>query len=125
MKTMKNLTLVVLAVLLAATLVACGPPSMQDIVDDVNSDEDLHNSLAGLYAFLAEARGDSTIALIFRAEMEELATPEVAQLSADTAGPEFQNIVLPEMRNAGISDPIVVLEYQDMDGVLIYSREFS
>ena len=127
MKVLKKtafLVLIVSAMVLSFALAACGSNPLLDAVDGINSDESLHKALEGLYTVRAEARGDSTIVVILRAERNELADPEVAKSVSDSAAPEFQNSVR-SMREARIHDPIIILEFLDMGGNLIYSREFS
>ena len=124
MKLLKNPALILLAILLTITIAACGGDPLQEAVDMINDDESMHEELEGLYTVRAEARGSSTIVVIFRAEMIELADPAVAEAVSESAESEFQ-AALREMRNARISDPKILLEFQDMDGVLIYTHEFS
>ena len=124
MKQIRSLTLIIMMIVSAVVLVACGVDALQKAVDIINSDEEMHAEMAGLFTVYAEARGNSTMVVTFKAEMEELATVEVAQAGADAAASDFQ-VAVEEMRNARITDPKVILEFLDMDGNLLYSREFS
>jgi len=124
MKSQKILMITVLILVLSVVLTACFGNPLQDAVDDINNDEEMHAGLEGLYIVYAVAQGDSTIIVSFQAELEELATPEVAQAVADGATWEFEEAVR-EMEKAGISEPEVVLEFLDMDGNMLYVRKFS
>jgi len=123
-KSLLIISLLVLSVVLTAILAACGGNQLEKIVEELNSDEAMHAELEGLYKVHAETRGDSVIAVIFRAEMEELATPEVSQIVSDEAASEFRAAV-DEMRNAGITDPEIILEFLDMSGAVIFVRQIS
>jgi len=114
----------ILSVALSLLLVACGGNPLQEAVDEINSDEAMHAELDGLYKVHAEAQGESTIKVVFRAELEELATSEISQLISDEAASEFLAAV-DEMRKAGISEPAVVLEFLDLGGNIIYVRTFN
>jgi len=105
-------------------LIACGDDALQRAVDIFNSDEELHNDLAGLFIVYAEAKDGSTMVVTFRAEDEEVATIDVAEAGANAAAPLFRAAVN-GLRNARISDPKVIVEFLDTSGALIYSREFS
>lgn len=124
MKSSGKLTLAVFVMVLCAALIACGGNALQEAADGFNSDEAMHAELEGIYTIHAQASGDSTVVVTFRAELEELAAPEVAQTVSDSAASEFQ-AAIQEMRNARITDPIIVLEFLDTTGNLIYIREFS
>ena len=127
MKVLKKtsfLVLIVSAMFLSLASVACGGNPLLDAVEGINTDESLHAALEGLYTIRAEARDDSTIVVILRAERDELADPDVAESVSDSAAAEFQNSVR-SMREARIHDPKVILEFLDKNGNLIYSREFS
>jgi len=113
-----------MSVVLAVVLTACGGNPLQDAVDEINADEAMHAELEGLYTIHAEAQGDSTIVVRFKAELEELATPEIAQIVSESATSEFQE-ALREMQKAGIRDPEIVLEFLDMNGNLLYEHRFS
>jgi len=124
MKSLKKAIFVLIAVLLIFIIAACGGDPLQDLVDEINADESMHEELEGLYIVHAEARGESSIVIKFRAELEELADPAVTEAVSESVASEFQE-ALQEMRNARISDPKIVLEFFDMGGNLIYSHEFS
>jgi len=128
MKSKRNLSFIALVIVLSvATLfamTACGANPLQDAVDEINSNREMHEDLEGLYKVHAEVRERSTIVVSFRAEIEELATPEVSQIVSDEAASEFQAAVR-EMHKAGVSDAAIVLEFSDTDGNLIFTREFS
>jgi len=125
MKLLKSLLLMFSAILLTFLLTSCGGNPLQDAVDAINSDEAMHVEMEGLYTLHAETRGDSAIAVIYRAELEELASLEVAQaMISGGVSAEFQNAVS-EMKNARITDPKVIVEFLDTNGNLIYSHEFS
>ena len=120
----KTVLLIMLSVALAIVLTACGGNQLDKFVDEINSGEAIHAEFEGLYKVHAETRGNSTIILVFQAELEELATPEVSQIVSDEAASESRAAV-EEMRNAGISEPSVILEFLDKSGNLIYVRQFS
>ncbi|MCL2820664.1 MAG: DUF4854 domain-containing protein [Oscillospiraceae bacterium] len=124
MKLRRSLPVFILAIVLVFTLTACNRDVLQEAVDEINSDESLHAELEGLYNVRAEKRGDSTIVVVFKAELEELATAEISQVVAEGGASEFQKAV-EEMRKARISNPKVILEFLDMSGSLIYTREFN
>ena len=129
MKKIRGLLLVVTVIVLVLSLTACGSSNnpanvLRDAVNEINSDESMHAELEGLYTVRAEARGDTTIVVVFKAELEELADAEVSKAVSEHAGAEFQ-VAVDEMRKAGISNPQVILEFLDMSGVLIYSHIFS
>ena len=133
MKILKNLLAVILVILLTITLVACnngiffGACSrdvLQEAVDEINSDENLHTEMRGLYTVHAEKRGESAIVIIFNAEHEELSTAEISKTVAESVAREFQNAV-EEMRKAMIKDPEVILEFFDLNGNLIYTHIFN
>ena len=127
MRKLRGLLFVVTAIVLVLSVAACGSNPgdvLRDAVNEINSDESMHAALEGLYTVRAEARGDSTIVVVFKAELEGLASAEVSQAVSEEAGDEFQDAV-DEMRKAGISNPKVILEFLDMNGTLIYSHEFS
>jgi len=114
----------VLFAAISLLLTACGGNPLQDVVDEINSDDAMHTELEGLYKVHAEAQGSSTIIVKFQAEFEELATPEVSQVVSDEAASGFQAAVK-EMGEAGISEPAVVLDFLDMNGNSVYTRRFS
>ena len=123
----KTLFFVLLIALVGAftlVLTACGGNPLVRAVDEINADEALHAELQGLYAVHAVAEGDSTLKVVFQAEIEELATREISEAVSNEAASQFQ-IAVEEMRRAGISEPAVVLEFFDMGGSLIYVRYFS
>ena len=124
MRLLRNLILIVLVIASTMMLIACGDDALQRAVDIFNSDEELHNDLAGLFIVYAEAKDGSTMVVTFRAEDEEVATIDVAEAGANAAAPLFRAAVN-GLRNARISDPKVIVEFLDMSGALIYSREFS
>lgn len=124
MISLKKLALILSAIVFSLSLIACGSDLLQDAVDGINTDESLHAQLEGLYTIRAEVRSETTIAVIFRAQRDELATPEAAKTVSDNGASEFQYSVR-GMREARIHDPKLILEFLDMDGNLIYSREFS
>ena len=131
MKSFKKILLTALAIVLAVALIACGSSSntnkvLQDAVEEINSDESMHKSLEGLYKVHAEARGDSTIVVVFKAELEELASREVSEfISGDKDVVSGFREAVDEMQKAGVANPKVVLEFQDMDGQLIYTHNFE
>jgi len=116
--------MVALLVVLSMILTACNSNPLQDTVDEINADESMHAALEGLYTVHADTQGDSTIVVTFQAELEDLASPEVAEAVSDGVVSEFQDAVQ-EMQKAGISDPAIVLEFLDTGGNLIYARKFS
>ena len=124
MKTLKRLSAISLAILLVFALAACGRDVLQEAVDEINNDPDLHAGLEGLFTVRAEKRGDSTIVVIFKAELEELATVEVSEAMAEGGAKEFREAV-EEMRKARITDPKVILEFLDLSGTLIHTHEFN
>jgi len=124
MKLRKNILLIILVIVLTVTVVACGADALQRAVDIINSDEELHEDLAGLFTVYAEAKDGSIMIVTFRAEAEDVATIEVAEAGANAAAPLFRAAVN-GLRNARVSDPKVLLQFLDLDGSLIYSREFS
>jgi len=133
MKILKNSSAVILAILLTIMLVACNNniffsacnrDVLQDAVDEINSDEDLHMEMRGLYTVRAEKRGESAIVVIFNAEHKELATAEISQTVAEGGAKEFREAV-DEMRKAMITDPEVILEFFDLDGILIYTHIYN
>ena len=127
MKIIRSFLFVVTAIIMVLSLTACGDDPakvLRDAVNEINSDESMHAELEGLYTVRAEARGDSTIVVVFKAELEELASVEVSEIVSEGGASEFQ-LAVDEMRKAGISNPKVILEFLDMSGTLIYSREFS
>jgi len=115
---------ILITILLAITLTACGRDVLQDAVDEINSDRELHEELSGLYTVRAEKRGESAIVVIFRAELEELATTEISRTVAEGGAKEFGEAVN-EMRKARIVNPEVILEFFDLSGVLIYTHVFD
>jgi len=126
MKPLKRLLFIVTVGILILSLAACGNNAstvLKEAVDEINSDESMHAALEGMYKVRAEARGDSTIVVIFKAEIESLASSEVSELISEQVADEF-NVAVDVMRKAGISDPKVVLEFQDMSGVLLYTHVF-
>jgi len=124
MKTLKRLSVLSLAILLIFALTACNRDVLQEAVDEINNDPELHGLLEGLYTIRAEKRGDSSIVVIFKAELEELADPDVSEAVAKEGANEFQRAV-EEMRKARITDPKVILEFLDLSGILIYTHEFN
>jgi len=127
MKPLRNLLLIVTAIVFLLSLTACVNNAvnvLKETVDEINSDESMHAELEGLYAVRAEVRGDSAVVVIFRAELEELASPEVSKVISESVSSEFQ-LAVDEIRKAGISDPMVILEFQDLGGNLIYTHVFS
>jgi len=124
MKLIKNVAIVLLLSILFVSLVACRNNALNDAVDELNNDQSLHAQLDGLYTVRAEARGSSTIVIIFLAQQEELADIEISQAVSESAAPEFE-YTLGEMKNANIRNPKIVLEFLDTGGGLIYRHEFS
>jgi len=124
MKTLKNLSLTVMIILTLIVLIACGGNPLQDAVDEINADESMHEELSGLYKVCAEKRGESSIVVVFNAELEELATPEVSKAVSEGGASEFR-VAVEEMRKARISNPQVILEFFDLDGFLIYTHIFD
>jgi len=126
MKLLKSFFVIAMTVVLVFALAACGDSSekiLKDAVDEINSDESMHSALEGLYTVRAEARGSSSIVVVFKAELEELATAEVSKAVSEEVTSEFQDAVN-EMRKAGISSPKVILEFLDMGGQLVYTHEY-
>ena len=124
MKYLKVITVFILVVLLSVALVACGNDALQQIVEEINNDTGMHNELRGYFTVRAEARGPSTVVVVLRAERNELEDPEVAELMA-VSGESFFREAVREMRAARISNPILLLEFLDMRGIIIYTHEFS
>jgi len=126
MKLIKSILLIVSITILLFAITACEDNNaiLQKAVDDINSDDAMHSRLEGYYRVHAEARGSSTIVVVFVAEHEDLATAEISQTISEGVTSEFQ-VAVEEMRNAGISDPKVVLEFFDSEDVLIYNHIFS
>ena len=124
MKVFKSVLFITLTVILLLALSACDRDILQNAVDDINADESLKEELSGLYKIHASKRGSSTIVYTFSAEREELATAEVSKAVAEGGSNEFRN-ALNEMQKARISDPQIILEFFDLDGILIYTHIFD
>jgi len=131
MKSLRNLSLNIVLVsvfLIIAMLVsACGDSThalLQETVDEINADEEMHAELEGLYTVHAEVQGSSTILVVFKAQHEDLASAEVAQTVSDNVVTEFQDAVT-EMLSAGILDAAIVLEFLDTEGNRVYIRKFE
>ena len=121
---LRKLAIILISILLAATLTACGGDVLQEVVNEINSDREFHEALSGLYTVRAEKRGKSAIAVVFNAQLEELATTELSRTVVEGGAKEFGNAVN-EMRKARISDPEVILEFFDLNGIMIYSHVFN
>jgi len=124
MKVFRSILLVSLVIILTLSLAACGRDVIQDAVNEINADQSMHDELSGLYKVRAEKRGDSAIAVVFNAELEELATPEVSKAVAEGGASEFR-VAVEEMRKARISNPQVILEFFDLNGILIHTHIFD
>ena len=126
MKLLKNLVTIAAVIALIFSLAACGDGSnaLQKAVDEINEAEANNSAMEGIYNIYAEARDESTMVVVFEAEMPVLANPEVAKDAAEAGAEAFQASV-EELRRARVTDPKIILEFLDMEGELIYSREFS
>ena len=124
MKIIKYSSVILLVIVFTIALTACNDDILQEVVDNLNNETDLHDGLQGIYKIRAEKRGNSAIAVIFTAELEEIATAEVSQIVAEGGADEFQEAV-EIMRKARISNPEVILEFINMSGILIYTHVFN
>jgi len=124
MKIIKYSTLILLVLFFTFALTACNDDLLQEVVDQINADEGLQEDLRGLYKIRAEKRGNSAIAVIFNAEIEEIATAEISHLVAEGGEREFQEAV-EVLRKAKISNPEVILEFFDPSGIFIYTHVFN
>ena len=127
MKLFKNIFIIITAVLLIFSLTGCRNDStelIREAVDSINTDEKMHREMEGLYKVHAEARGDSAIVIVFKAEREDIATLEISQSVSEKGAPEFKQAV-EVMKESGIKDAKVVLEFYDQSNKLIYNHVFS
>ena len=100
-------------------------PDLEEIVRLSNIlIEALADDLDGIYTVNVEARDRRTLAIVFRAEDAEYEDLDISMQIADEVTPIYSEI--PQaMRAIDIDDPIVLVEFLDMDGGLIYSREYN
>jgi len=124
MTKLRILSVILMTILLSVALLACSSDVLQEAVDEINSDRELHEELRGLYTVRAEKRGNSAIVVVFNAELEELATTEISRTVAEGGAKEFGEAVN-EMRKARITTPEVILEFFDLNGILIYTHVFN
>ena len=121
----KKPVIVLIIIVLIIPLSACEDNvTIYDTVDAINANESIYSGLIGLFTIHAEAQDETTIAVVFKAEREELSIPEVARAISDETTSDFKAAVL-SMRNSGISNASIVLEFLDTNGDMFFSRSFS
>ena len=127
-KTLSVITCLVLV--LSIALVGCGGPkvdSMQSIVDELQEDLSAMKSALGDTMDIDITANGSTLIYTF-SYLTDIGDP--AAIKDDLAvATEQQSSVYEELvttlKDAGINSPSVVIEYLDMNGDEIYSKEFK
>ena len=118
-----------LALVVAFALASCSSPepssevTLQGIAEQAN--RDISTQLAALgddFSVAVEGRDEDTLAFVITSESSE--EPEFVQLIINLLSPASSLLML-NMEDAGINNPIMVFEFLTMGGSLVESHEFT
>lgn len=86
--------------------------------------DSMSSTLTGIFTISAEARGDNTLVVIFKAEASQYESKDIVQ--AATTGLDASYSTLPGiLQSSGVLNPVVRVEFLKMNGDLIYSKEYT
>lgn len=127
---MKKVLALIMCMLLAfSAFAACTAPSLNDFIEAARPEvEKMDAALGDSMSIELSSKGENTVVYVFRYNVEldvsnEEAAPALLE-SLEESNDTYTGIVK-SLADLGIKDPVVLIEYYDVDGNLITNKEYK
>ena len=99
--------------------------ALTQLVNQTNEGlKSMADQLQGIFKVSCEARGSGSMAIIFQAQAHDYESIDIINQIAESVGQVYS--ALPQgMLALGITEPSVIIEFLDMDGAVVFNKEFT